>query len=70
MTDFYLKLTNIVYVAEISSYLSLLIVRIVNSVLGIEIRKNKIVNFLIRDCHKRENRDCHKGKIGIVIKGK
>ena len=46
------------FVAEISSNLSFLIVRIVNSVLGIEIRKNKIVNFLIRDCHK--------GKIGIV----
>ena len=46
------------FVAEISSNLSFLIVRIVNSILGIEIRKNKIVKFLIRDCHK--------GKIGIV----
>ena len=46
------------FVAEISSNLSFLIVRIVNSILGIEIRKHKIVNFLIRDCHK--------GKLGIV----
>ena len=51
------------FVAEISANLSFLIVRIVNSIFGIEIRKNEIVNFLIRDCHKGK-----KGIVKFVIK--